>query len=87
MDYREDVRAFVIKNFLFGDPGELADDTSFIRDGIFNSTGVLELIAFLEGRYGIVVEDAELVPENLDTLRDVARFVAAKVAERVARPA
>ncbi len=80
MDYREDVRSFIVKNFLFGDDAGLAEDTSFLGSGIFNSTGVLELVAFLGERYGIAVEDDELLPENLDTLRAVAHFVEAKVA-------
>ena len=78
MDLIEDVRKFVVDNFLFGDAGSLGDDTSFMEGGIIDSTGILELIAFLEKTCGIRIEDGELVPENLDSLARVARFIERK---------
>jgi len=80
MDYINDVRSFVVENFLFGDAGDLADDTSFMESGIVDSTGVLSLVAFLEEQYGISVADDELVPENLDSLTNVAQYLERKVA-------
>ncbi|WP_297365336.1 acyl carrier protein [Acidiferrobacter sp.] len=56
----------------------LTDDVSFLELGIIDSTGVIELIAFLEERYGIRVEDAEMTPENLDSLDAIEQFVARK---------
>jgi len=79
MDYLSTVREFVVGNFLFGDGGQLKDDTSFMESGIIDSTGILELITFLEEKYEIKIEDDELIPENLDNLQNVARFVDRKV--------
>jgi acyl carrier protein len=69
------VREFVIKNFIFEDDGSLNAETSFLDNGIIDSTGVLEVIAFVEEAYGIKVEDHEIVPENLDSIRSIASFV------------
>ena len=73
-----ELRKFIVDNFLFGDESErfaFADDDSFQERGIVDSTGILELIAHLEKRYGIVFADDELVPDNLDSVARVARFV------------
>jgi len=72
------LRRFVTENFLFGVEVELSDDDSFVDRGIIDSTGTLELIAHLEGTYGITIEDHELVPENLDSIGNLTRFVTAK---------
>jgi acyl carrier protein len=73
------VKDFVVTNFLFGRNTELSDETSFLENGIVDSTGVLELVGFLEEHFGIVVADRELLPENLDSIRNVAQFVARKL--------
>ena len=79
MTIHEDVRKFVRENFLFGDDGPpLHDDSSFLEEGLIDSTGVLELVAFLEQTYAITIDDDELVPENLDSIRNVAAFVERK---------
>jgi len=69
----------VIQNFLFGDGKLLKDDTSFLKQGIVDSTGILELVLFLEQTYDIKIEDEELIPENLDSLRNIARFIDRKL--------
>jgi acyl carrier protein len=69
------VREFVIKNFIFEDDGSLTPEISFLDSGIIDSTGVLELITFVEETYGIKVEDHEIVPEHLDSIRNVTSFV------------
>jgi acyl carrier protein len=75
----QDIRQFVIANFLFGeDNGSLKPDESFLETGIIDSTGVLELVAFLESTYGFRVKDNELTPDNLDSLDKVAAFVRRK---------
>jgi acyl carrier protein len=79
MDARARVRQFIIDNFLFEDNGSLTADMSFLENGIIDSTGVLELIAFLEGDFGIKVEDGDIVPENLDSLDRVAAFLERKL--------
>lgn len=81
-----DIRDFVTTNFLFGqDSSTLADDASFLESGVIDSTGVLELVAFLEQRYGISVGDRELLPENLDSVANATRFVSRKLEAQGAR--
>lgn len=73
------VKTFIVDNFLFGQGGDkITDDSSLMDNGIVDSTGVLELVAFLEETWSIEVEDEELVPENLDTLGNITRFVQRK---------
>lgn len=84
MNYSKEVREFVIKNFLFGDGASLQDDKSFLDTGIIDSTGMLELIMFLEQTYGITIDPEEMVPENLDSVDRVAAFAAKKQAARTA---
>ena len=79
MSYVETVKAFVIENFLFGEDGNLDEGTSFLEAGIIDSTGILELIAFLEEKYAIKVEDDEILPENLDSLKNVSAYLERKV--------
>ncbi|UCC98837.1 MAG: acyl carrier protein [Phycisphaerales bacterium] len=75
----EMVRKFVVDNFLFGNAKELKDNTSFMEEGIIDSTGILELVFFLEETFGMRIEDEELIPENMDSLQNIARFVAGKL--------
>jgi acyl carrier protein len=72
------LRQFISENFLFGVDDRYSDDDSFLENGIIDSTGVLELIAFLEKTFAMTVEDEELVPENLDSVNNVVRFVETK---------
>ena len=80
MDYAKEVRDFVISNFLFGEAGSLHDDTSFLDSGIIDSTGMLEMIMFLENTCGVKIEPEEMVPENLDSINRVVQFVKQKLA-------
>lgn len=75
-----EIRQFIVDRFLFGDDKKLGDDDSLLEAGIVDSTGILELINHLEERYGIKVDDDELVPENLDTIAGIAAFLAKKAA-------
>jgi len=77
-DIRARVREFVLTNFYVPTGDALKDDTSLFEGGYVDSTGVLELIAFIEGAFGVQVADAETVPENLDSIERVARFVERK---------
>jgi len=79
MDYYSKIREFVVQNFLFGDGKSLREDTSLMEESIMDSTGILELLFFLEETFGISVEDEELVPENMDSLRNIARFIDQKL--------
>jgi acyl carrier protein len=76
----QELRQFVIDNFLFGQGnGHLKNDDSFLDKGIIDSTGVLELVAFLEEKYQIKIQDRELVPDNLDSINNLIRFVKSKL--------
>ncbi|MDB4933328.1 MAG: Acyl carrier protein [Labilithrix sp.] len=75
---KQTIRRFVVENFFVSDATLLSDDTSLLDEGIVDSTGVLEVTAFLEATFGISVEDAELIPANLDTIAKIATFVRRK---------
>ena len=75
MENTQVIRDFVVENFLFGDDKGLEENASFLENGIIDSTGILELVTFLEETFGITVEDEELIPENLDSIKNVARFL------------
>jgi acyl carrier protein len=77
----QELRAYIVENFFFGEQsGRFAftNDDSFQERGIVDSTGILELVCHLQEQYGIEVADDELVPDNLDSLSKVARFVERK---------
>jgi acyl carrier protein len=78
MSTQQRVKQFIVENFYVSDPSELADDTSLITGGYVDSTGMLEVIAFLESEFGIRITDKETVPENLETIGRIAAFVASK---------
>ena len=80
MSTRERIRGFIVDTFFVDGFG---DDDSFLRRGLIDSTGMMELVAFLEAEFGIRLEDRELVPENLDSLSRVVAFVDGK--QRVLR--
>jgi acyl carrier protein len=71
----DEVRQFVVDNYLFGEDTGLTEETSFREENILDSTGILELISFLEETYDIAIEDNELIPDNLDSLRRIVAFV------------
>ncbi len=73
------VRSFIIENFLFEEDENLKEDTSFLENGIIDSTGILELVTFLEETYEITVEDEELIPENLDSISNVVQYIQTKL--------
>ena len=76
---KEILTAFVKESFLPGLPGvQLDDNTSFLDSGLIDSTGVLELVDFLEESFDIEVEDSELVPENLDSITNLSRYLESK---------
>ena len=75
------IRAFIFSNFLFdAEESALDNDTSFLEQGIIDSTGVLELVEWLEETFAMKVDDEELIPENLDSVNRLARFIARKTA-------
>jgi acyl carrier protein len=77
---RRELRQFVTTNFLLGeDDVGVTDHTSFLEQGIVDSTGVLELVGFLERRYAIKLDDEDLVPENLDSIDNLVAFLERKL--------
>jgi len=78
MTVEERVRQFILEYFYVSDPEELTDDVSLLDTGYVDSTGMMEVILFLEGEYDIHVEDHETIPGNLETLGRIAAFVARK---------
>ena len=75
MEQAELIRKYIIDNFLFGEDDSLKEDTSFLENGIIDSTGIMELVAFVEESYDIRVKDEELVPENFDSIQNIANFL------------
>jgi acyl carrier protein len=76
----ERLRQFIVDNFIFEDPGEgLKNSDSFLDNGILDSTGILELVAFLERTFDIQVADEELIPENLDSIENVVNYLQKKL--------
>jgi acyl carrier protein len=81
MAVRDEVRTFILGNYLFtDDPAALADGASLMQTGTMDSTGVLELIMFLEERFGLKVADEEMVPANLDSVDAIVAYVSRKQA-------
>ena len=79
MDHRTMIREFIIDNFLFGERERAPkDEDSFLELGIIDSTGILELVGFLEEKFRFSVKDDELVPENLDSVDNVVRYIEKK---------
>ena len=78
MDIKDQVRKFVVTNFYVPEPQALPDDASLLDRGIIDSTGVLEVIGFLEDTFGITIEDDEMLPDNLDSIDRISAFVARK---------
>ena len=72
------VRAFMLSNFYVPDASALKDDASLLDQGVIDSTGVLEVIGFLEETFGITVEEDEMVPENLDSIDRIGAYIGRK---------
>lgn len=87
MDIGKITRTFITKNFLSSDRSKMLEDsTSFLESGLVDSTGVLEIIQFLEETFAISVDDDELIPENLDSIENLRAFVARKLTEQSGQP-
>ena len=75
----QQIRSFIIDNFLLGQDSGFGDSDSFLEGGIIDSTGVLQLVAFLEETYGISVGDDEVTPENMDSIDNVSAYLRRKL--------
>ena len=79
MSVEQKVRSYILENFLFtDDESELNSSDSFLGNGILDSTGILEVIYFLEEEFNIKVNDEEMIPENLDSVNNIVKFVETK---------
>lgn len=76
---QQELRAFLAETFVLGPEDELHEDTSLLGAGILDSTGVLEVVAYLETRYGIEIADEDIVPENMDSIQGLSRFVSSRL--------
>ncbi len=75
---QDQVRTFITTNFYVADPDKLGNGESLLDSGIIDSTGVLEVIGFIEDTFNVTVEDHEMLPENLDSIERIADFIARK---------
>jgi len=79
MSSEEKIRGFILENYLFtDDQSELNNDDSFLDQGILDSTGILEIIFFIEDEFGIKIKDDEMVPDNLDSVNRIVAFIEKK---------
>jgi acyl carrier protein len=74
-EIERDLRRFVAANFLFGQKETLRPDDSFLEKGILDSTGILELVTYLEETYTFQVDGEELTPENFDSIARLTKFI------------
>jgi len=78
-EIKKEVTEFIVDNFLFGSAGDAPQpEDSFMDTGLVDSTGILEVVAFVESKYEISVEDDELIPENLDSVTNLVQFITRK---------
>ena len=79
MDYKKDIEEFIVENFLFGEKNELKEETNFFDKGIVDSTGVLELICFIEESYDITIDDEEVTQKNFSSISNVNNYLLQKL--------
>lgn len=79
MTIATEIRTFIVENFLFGDTSyDLGDDVSLIEADLVDSTGILELVSHVEATYSIEVKDADIIPDNFDSIGRIASFIASR---------
>jgi acyl carrier protein len=79
MELHDQIRSYILTNFLFGNKDAVvSNDQSFLDNGIIDSTGVLELVTFIEENYKIRFEDDDLIPENLDSVNNIVNYITRK---------
>lgn len=82
MSAEQKVRDYILDNYLFtDDQSALNNSDSFLDKGIIDSTGIMEVIFFLEEEFGVEVEDEEMVPENLDSVDNIVKYIGVKQAD------
>jgi acyl carrier protein len=80
------LRRFIVENFLLGDDAGLTNSESLLQTGVIDSTGILEVVGFIEDTYAISITDEEMLPKNLETIDNIAAFVQRKLAAAVGVP-
>ncbi len=83
MDLKAQIRAFITKNFYVPDGSSIPDEASLLDRGVIDSTGVFEVIGFIEDTFRLTVEDAEMIPENLDSIDRITAYIERKRAASV----
>lgn len=79
MDSKKQIREFLAENFLFSSNGfQLDDDASFLEEEVVDSTGIMELVLFVEDTFGVTVDDGEIVPDNFDSVNQLAAYLERK---------
>lgn len=79
VEIKTKLRTFMKNNFLLGNDANLNDDDSFMGKGIVDSTGILEVVSFVETTFNVKIEDEELLPENLDSINQLVNFIKNKL--------
>jgi len=79
MQIESDIRKFIMENFLWDEEVSFSEEDSLLEKGIIDSTGILELVAFIEETYQFKIKDEELNPENLDSIKNISQFIQNKV--------
>ena len=80
LQLKSEIRQFIVDNFLYGrDDDTLGDEVSFLGKGIIDSTGILELVSFIEEKYSVSIDDEELIPDNFDSLNKLSTFITKKL--------
>jgi acyl carrier protein len=78
MTIETEIKQHLVKNFLFTDSFDYPDDASFLEQGIVDSLGLMSLVGFVEEKFGVYVEDEDIIPENLDSVKGMADYVRSK---------
>ncbi len=79
MNDKHEIKEFFKDNFMIDTEEGISDDESLLEKGVIDSTGVLELVSFIEEKYQIKVEDEELIPENLDSFNNIDKYIKSKL--------
>jgi len=79
MSIENDIRKFIEENFILDGDDNLENEDSLLEKGIIDSTGVLELVAFIEETYQFKIKDEELIPENLDSIKNISEYIQNKL--------
>jgi len=81
-DIKGKIKGYILENFLYGGSSDqIADDDSFLEKGIIDSTGILELVGFIEETFAVKVADEDLIPENMDSINRLGEFILSKTVQ------